>query len=172
MRETYYKYPDYSAAIFSCGENEQLTNAVQAFRKELFVDHLKWDLFTSNELEIDEFDTSDATYCAIFRKRKIVATWRAIRTDSKYLAEKVFPDLAVSRAYPKSRYVWEISRFGVLGSDEPDFVAMLNYSVMFSFGQKRQAKAFVAIADLLYERYLKQKGIRNPPLRPTANHRC
>ena len=148
-------------AVFCQAQNDAaILEALQILRKQLFVDHLGWALHSCGEREIDDFDRPDTSYCALYADDTLVGGFRAIRTDREYLAQKVFPQLASMRNYPRRRDVWEISRFGILPDRASEELARLNYALMFRFAAARQATALVAIADLVYERYLRAIGIR------------
>lgn len=142
------------------GDDPAIVVDLQRLRKRLFVDHLGWDLRTRDDLEVDDFDAPDSCYCALYQDEILVGGFRAIRTDRAYLAQTVFPQLASVREYPRRRDVWEISRFGLLPEHACEELSRLNYGLMFRFAHERQAAALVAIADLVYERYLRAIGIR------------
>ncbi len=148
-------------AVFCRGQDDPLiVTDFQRFRKRLFVDHLGWALQTRGDLEVDDFDRPETNYCAFYTNDILVGGFRAIRTDCEYLAQRVFPQLASIREYPRRRDVWEISRFGVLSEHACEQLSRLNYGLMFRFAYVRKATALVAIADLVYERYLRVIGIR------------
>lgn len=130
------------------------------FRHRLFVQTLGWDLASVDGMEIDEFDHEHADYCVISDSDNIIGGFRAIRTDRAYLAAEVFPQLATTRDYPRRPDMWEISRFGIAPHLAATDLARLNYSLMFRFAQARGATALVALADMVYERYLRTLGIR------------
>jgi acyl homoserine lactone synthase len=117
-------------------------------------------LFVQGNRERDQFDTGSAVHCALFRNGKIIAGFRAIRTDQPYLAKSIFPQLATIAPYPQRHDVWEISRFGVLPLEAGSITAQILYSLMFRFAHCRHANALVALADLRHERFLTQIGIR------------
>jgi acyl homoserine lactone synthase len=148
-----------SVVIKHFQEDDPLTLGFARFRKRLFVDRLGWQLKVSDDCEFDEFDNSSAVYCVIKDDGGIVAGFRAIRSDSPYLARSVFPQLASERPYPNRADCWEISRFGIDSTSRNPQIARANYSVMFRFALRRQASALIAIADLSYERYLATLGI-------------
>jgi N-acyl-L-homoserine lactone synthetase len=148
-------------AVFCRADDEpEVVTDLQRLRKRLFVDHLGWTLATWTDREVDDFDRADTRYCALYQDDVLVGGFRAIRTDREYLAQKVFPQLASVRDYPRRRDVWEISRFGVAPESSSEQLARLNYGLMFRFAHDRQATALVAIADLVHERYLRAIGIR------------
>jgi acyl homoserine lactone synthase len=133
-------------------------------RKRLFVDQCGWKLATDGDVERDQFDTWYTEHCLLFCGAELIGGFRAIRTDYPYLTQAIFPQLAVRR-FPNHRDVWEISRFGVLpiagqGRSARLNSAALNYALMFRFAEMRGAEALVAMADLVYERFLERMDIR------------
>jgi len=153
----------FRAVLTSAVRNPSLSREIFAFRKRLFIDIAKWDLPTDGQYEHDEFDHDGAKYAAIFRDRQLVGTFRAIRTDQKYLAAEIFPELAQRTRYPKDVNAWEISRFGVLPleSSRARFeAAKVNYAMMLRFANMYGISSLVAVADLQYERFLRSIGIR------------
>src|SRR5690349_5062276 len=141
-------------------QNPSVVDALQQFRKGLFVDRLGWDLKVDNGRERDQFDTDAAVHCALFEGLRLIGGFRAIRTDHEYLAQAIFPDLASLKPYPRQRNAWEISRFGILADGGGIDAAMINYALMFRFAHTRQATTLVAVADLQHERLLARVGIR------------
>jgi N-acyl-L-homoserine lactone synthetase len=148
-------------AVFTTSElNPGLVEALFGFRKRLFVDLMGWDLTVADGCERDQFDTPAAIYSALFRDDALIGCFRAIRTDEDYLVRSVFPHLATLKSFPQRRDAWEISRFGVMPVEHRIEAARVNYSLMFRLAQTRQATTLVALADLTYERFLTQIGIR------------
>jgi N-acyl-L-homoserine lactone synthetase len=148
-------------AVFCTEEqNHRLVDELFRFRKTLFVDNLGWDLTVAEGRERDQFDSDAAVHCGLLRNGGLIAGFRAIRTDGPYLARSVFPQLATFAPYPQRHDVWEISRFGVLPEEAGSVTARLLYALMFRFAYRCGATALVALADLRYERFLTQLGIR------------
>jgi N-acyl-L-homoserine lactone synthetase len=157
-----------NARIFWFQPSETNTEAVLRFRRQLFVDKLGWALSVDGQFEVDEFDVPRTCFVALWQQDKIVGAFRAIRTDLPYLAEKVFPGLAVTRSYPKTSQSYEVSRFGIEPCSNREMVASTLYALMFHFALIRRAKSLVAVTDLFHERYLSQRNIRTrrfgPPI--------
>lgn len=130
------------------------------FRKRLFVDKCGWELPFDRFGERDQFDRADTEYGLLYREEVLIAGFRAIRTDFPYLAQSIFPQLASTRPFPHSASAWEISRFGVLSANSDRAIARINYALMFRFAELRRATSLVAIADLIYERFLTALGVR------------
>jgi len=131
-----------------------------AFRKALFVDQLGWNLTLHGELEIDEFDTDHTIYCLIYEYDKIISGFRAVMTTFPYLVKTHFSYLGTTRAFPSRDDYYEISRFGVLSTENRLDIGLMTYALMFHFALKRNITALVAIADLGHERLLRAMGIR------------
>lgn len=148
------------AYVFRGFDDSETKEAVGRFRKQLFVDYLGWSLELSDQQEFDEFDRPNTVYATLSTDGLLLGSFRAIRADQPYLAERVFPDLATTRPYPKHPDIWEISRFGVMPSPEGRAVADALYALMFQFALMRRARALVAITDLFHERQLARRGIR------------
>lgn len=151
----------YRATFFRQGDLPEAAAAFGRFRKALFVDALRWDLRTVAGEERDQFDGDETCCCALYQDGELVGGFRAIRTDQDYLAQAVFPSLAATHPFPRRHDTWEISRFGVLPLGNRFELARINYALMFRFGYLRNATAFVAVADLTYERFLTSLGIRS-----------
>lgn len=152
--------PPFRAILCTEAQNPAVVDALYKIRKSIFVDMHGWDLRVVDGRERDQFDTAAAVHCALFRDSELIGGFRATRTDHDYLARSVFPQLAAVKSYPQRADVWEISRFGVLPSNDRLETAKVNYSLMFRFAQVRAASALVALADLTYERFLRTLGIR------------
>lgn len=151
--------PSLRAVFCTEGSDRRLVEEIQRFRRYLFVDVLGWGLNVVDGRETDEFDTDRTIHAALLLGNRMIATYRAIRTDQPYLAQQVFPALAVVRAYPAQSDVWEISRFGIAPTADRH-IAPINYALMFSLAKAVGATSLVAIADLAYERFLRSLDIR------------
>lgn len=153
--------PDRHTAIFFRAEDDpRLTRQLFVFRKALFVDTYGWNLPTIDGCERDRFDSSNTIYAALYNDDEFIGMFRAIRADRPYLGETLFPQLATQRPYPKSRDYWEISRFGVAPNGGAR-TALMNYAAMLHFASCVGATGLIAIADLVYERFLTVNGIRS-----------
>jgi N-acyl-L-homoserine lactone synthetase len=151
----------FQAHIFRALDDETRTADVARFRKQLFVDTLKWNIEANSEREQDSFDRPDTVYAALYRNSRVIGTYRAIRSDHPYLAEIVFPELATTRTYPKRYDTWEISRFGILPSEARSGAANVLYALMFHFALIRRVNSLVAVTDLVHEKYLSRLGVKS-----------
>ena len=160
----------YKARIMGVGSPKSDLEQVFRFRKTLFVDNLKWNLKIENQLEVDQFDSLNAVYGVLFRDNELVGSFRALRTDGPYLADQVFPELAVTKQYPKTPRSYEISRFGVLPHALAREDAAVLYALMFHFALLRRARSLVAVTDLFLERYLARRRIRSRRFGPPREY--
>jgi N-acyl-L-homoserine lactone synthetase len=160
----------FSARIMRAEIGNPDVDQVLTFRKRLFVDQLKWNLPTQSLLETDSFDRPDAVYAALYRDGSIIGSFRAIRADQPYLADSVFPELAVTRSYPKSPRCFEISRFGVWPTRSAKRDAAVLYALMFHFALLRRVRSLIAVTDLYHERYLTQRRIRTRRFGPPREY--
>jgi N-acyl-L-homoserine lactone synthetase len=148
------------AHIFRAFEDQARAEDVARFRKALFIDTLKWNLTSNSQCEVDQFDQPYTIYAALYRERRLIGTFRAIRSDNPYLAEALFPHLATTRAYPKRHDTWEISRFGVWPTEARSGAGNVLYALMFHFALIRSVSSLVAVTDLVHEKYLSRIGVK------------
>jgi N-acyl-L-homoserine lactone synthetase len=160
----------YRARIIGANSPKTDLEQVFSFRKTLFVDTLKWSLETHDQFEVDQFDSPKAAYGVLFRDNGLVGSFRAIRTDGPYLADQVFPELALTKPYPKTPRCFEISRFGVLPQSHAKEDAAVLYALMFHFALLRRARSLVAVTDLFHERYLARRCIRSRRFGPPKEY--
>jgi acyl homoserine lactone synthase len=82
------------------------------YRHKVFVDHLGWSLISSDDVESDEFDQSDAVYVSSRDEHgQVSGVARLLPTTTTYLLEKVFSSLWAGSELPHSAKIWELSRF-------------------------------------------------------------
>lgn len=149
----------YSATIFVGWQDRKGVADHQAFRKQLFIDKLKWPLTHENGLEFDEFDTSRAVYCVLYHDTAPVGGWRALRTTEDYLSSKVFPALAPENDYPSRPDIWEISRLGVIPHRTGAVSARLIYGLMVQFAMSRDATSLIGVIDVTHARRMGMAGL-------------
>ncbi len=145
------------AHVFNAAQKPSLFSESCCFRKKLFIDTLHWPLAEYNGEERDEFDTENASHCALIVAGKVVGYFRAIPTTRPYLSQSVFNHLATQYSFPNHPDYWEISRFGIL----PDYryLSLILYALLFHFAISHDAKALVALVDERHERQLQKIGL-------------
>ena len=89
----------------------QTVEQIHRLRKEVFIDHYKWDLAHENGLEIDQFDQPEALY--LFdqdpQTGMIVSSMRLLPTTGVHMMEPLFAHLCAAD-YPRGPHVLEVSR--------------------------------------------------------------
>jgi acyl homoserine lactone synthase len=151
---------EYHAIIFDGWQFPGEVLAQQSFRKRLFVDELGWKLEHLNDSEFDDFDTPTTVFCSLYLGNTIVGCWRAIRTTSDYLGQKIFPQLATLRPYPRHPDIWEISRLGVIHHPNRTLSGTLIYSLMFHFACTRNLIAVCGVISPIHDRNFSISGIK------------
>ena len=92
--------------------NPKLTNGMFSLRHHIFKERMNWEVKSYQGKEIDNFDNDKATYIISADKNNFVnGCMRIIPTNHPYMLEKVFPVLLQGEKIPKSRDIWEVSRF-------------------------------------------------------------
>lgn len=151
---------NYSATFFAGWQDSDGVADHQRLRKQLFVDHLGWELYHRQGREIDEFDTALAVYCLLRHDDHVIGGWRATRTTQEYLSRKVFPDLCKLRPYPTNPDIWEISRLGVLPRYSGTVSAGLLYGLMVDFARSRGARSLIGVVDVSHARRMSTSGLK------------
>lgn len=90
-----------------------LETALAEYRHKIFIERLGWSLPVENGMERDQFDHHDTLY-VIAREAAsgaICGCARLLPTTEPYLLSEVFPHLLSGVPVPRTREVWELSRF-------------------------------------------------------------
>lgn len=155
-----------------------LYTGLGAYRHEVFVKMLGWDLATPMGCEQDQFDRPDTVY-VLSRddEQSITGCARLLPTTRPYLLSEVFPQLLNGLPPPCSEDVWELSRFAavdVKGAaaparsqlSSPIAVEILRESIRAAaaFGAKR----LITVSPIGIERLLRHANFRahraGPPM--------
>lgn len=150
-----------STRIVFCdlASDPETVDRILAFRKVKFCDELAWPLQHENGRESDEFDTSNALYCALIERDAVVGCFRAIRTDYPYLAQTKFPELADKNGYPNSVNSYEITRLAVESGPGGVTRSVNCYAALLYFARELNLTSLVAFCDTTHERLLNRIGI-------------
>lgn len=83
-------------------------------RHRIFVKRQGYNVSTYRGMEFDAFDTPAARYM-LWRDTHAVprAVTRLIPTDRPYMLLDIWPSLVETGSLPRSKTVWEVSRFGI-----------------------------------------------------------
>jgi acyl homoserine lactone synthase len=97
-----------------------LEAALAAYRYQVFVERLKWDVPTDGTSERDQFDRLDTVYVLTRgTDGQINGCARLLPTTRPYLLAEVFPELLNGMPVPCSDDVWELSRFAAMDLNAP-----------------------------------------------------
>lgn len=89
-------------------------SAVHKLRYNVFYNRLHWDVSTTGQEEVDEYDELDPVFiAALDNLNKVRACCRIMPTTGSYMLRDIFPSLLGSTAAPDAENIWEISRFAV-----------------------------------------------------------
>ena len=93
--------------------------ALAAYRYEVFIETLRWQLPVENGLERDQFDRPDTLYViARDAHGSVCGCARLLPTTQPYLLDEVFPGLMSGAPSPHALDVWELSRFSTMAIGE------------------------------------------------------
>jgi acyl-homoserine lactone synthase len=103
-------------------------------RHKIYVEERGWrDLERPDRREVDQFDNDDAIYLLALdeRTRRVVGGSRLIPTLKPHLMSDVFPQLASVRQLPRSRDIYEWTRFYVISERrEPHAISDVACTIM------------------------------------------
>jgi N-acyl-L-homoserine lactone synthetase len=160
------------------GRSKDLTpefeTALAQYRHKIFIDRLGWTLPVDEGLERDQFDHTETIY-VVTREADgtICGCARLLPTTEPYLLSEVFRHLLDGKPVPKSRDIWELSRFAA-ASINPDSTidtalntrALLAEAVRTAAAQG--AKRLITVSPLGIERLLQRMGVHahraGPPM--------
>lgn len=143
---------------------------VGRYRHKVFVSHLGWPLQSSDDIESDEFDGSDAVYVSSRDKHgQVNGVARLLPTTAPYLLKKVFPSLWGGSELPHSAEVWELSRFAAVDFD--DCTSLANQATarhaaslfrhVVQVAKERGARTLLTVSPVGMERLLRANGFRS-----------
>ncbi len=105
-----------------CGNDQsQFPGIFQQMYKQryhIYVKRRKWKgLQPKGDLEIDQYDTADATYLlAVDEKENVLAGLRLLKTTGPHIFGDLFPQLSGSHDVPRGENILELTRFYVAPS--------------------------------------------------------
>jgi N-acyl-L-homoserine lactone synthetase len=132
-------------------------------RYRVFKERLDWEVTTTADQELDEFDTLRPVYLLHETDEGDVdGCVRLLPTTGPYMLREVFPALLRDQPAPVTHRIWEASRFayevdpkrgpcrrGLAGPTIELFAAMIEFGLDWSLDE------FVAVVDVRMERILR-----------------
>jgi acyl homoserine lactone synthase len=135
-------------------------------RCRVFKERLSWDVQTSGEMEIDEFDALHPAYLIQRASdNRLQGCVRLLPSTGPTMLRDTFPILLDGAPAPASAGIWESSRFALdLQPGMPKTthgLATATYELfagMIEFGLSRQLTEIVTVTDARMERILRRAG--------------
>lgn len=153
-------------------------DAIFRLRSEVFKERLAWDVASYNGREMDEFDSPDAIYGAVFNDDdgEIEGCFRFLPTTGRYMLKDTFPDLLHGRPAPNDAAILESTRFAVLprGWRHNQKLSLIDITAQLLAAQLEYCLAHgiekvVSVTDVRFERILRSAGLLcqrfGPPIR-------
>jgi acyl-homoserine lactone synthase len=143
--------------------------AMHRHRHDLFVGQLGWrDLASPDGLDVDEFDTQDATYLiAIDDEGRMMGSGRLMPSWRRHMLKDLFPHFC-SEPVPVGPDIWEWTRHAPPGRAYPRETNLaVNLALNIAVVEFAGARGIVGITGLLEARmvpYALSIGWRNRPL--------
>jgi acyl homoserine lactone synthase len=135
-------------------------------RCRVFKERLDWDVQTSGDMEVDEFDALHPVYL-IQRASdyRIQGCVRLLPSAGPTMLRDAFPVLLDGRPFEPSQSVWESSRFALDADfDTRSTVKGLScatyelFAGMIEFGLSRRLTQIITVTDARMERILRRTG--------------
>ena len=150
----------------SYGEFANTLVALHHLRYRAFKVRLDWDVQTSGDLEIDDFDALHPDYLVqLASDGQVLGSVRLLPTIGPTMLRDTFSVLLDGQSSPSSPQIWESSRFAIdLPPDTPlgaQGIACATYELfagMLEFGLSRQLTDIVTVTDVRMERILRRAG--------------
>jgi acyl homoserine lactone synthase len=143
-------------------------------RYRVFKQRMAWDVQTSGDMEIDDFDALDPAYLMqVSENGRVQGSVRLLPTLGPTMLRDTFSALLDGQPAPSTPKIWESSRFAVevatdasKGDHGITRAAYELFAGMVEFGLSRQLTDIVTVTDVRMERILRRAGW---PLRRIAS---
>jgi len=133
-------------------------------RYRVFKDRLGWDVETTSDMEVDEFDALNPSYLLLHGKAsELLGCVRLLPSSGPTMLRDAFPALLPNGPIPGAPDVWESSRFaldihrgsavGALGVATPTYEL---FAGMVEFGLARSLSKILTVTDVRMERILRR----------------
>ena len=158
----------------SYGEFSDTLVAMHRLRHRVFKLRMAWEVQTSGDMEIDDFDALHPDYLIqVGENGQVQGAVRMLPTLGPTMLCDTFPALLEGQLAPSNSLVWESSRFAVdVSADAPKGdhgitrAAYELFAGMVEFGLSRRLTDIVTVTDVRMERILRRAGW---PLRRIGN---
>lgn len=158
----------------SYGEFSHTLVEMHRLRYRVFKLRMAWDVQTSGDMEIDEFDALHPAYLTqVSEGGQVQGSVRLLPTLGPTMLRDTFPALLEGQPAPSTPLIWESSRFAIdVAADAPKgdhgitCAAYELFAAMVEFGLSRRLTDIVTVTDVRMERILRRAGW---PLRRVGN---
>ncbi|WLA44278.1 MULTISPECIES: acyl-homoserine-lactone synthase [Bradyrhizobium] len=150
----------------SYGELADNLVEMHRLRHRVFKMRMEWEVETSGDMEIDDFDALHPDYLIqVGEDGRVQGTVRLLSTLGPTMLRDTFPALLEGQPAPSTPLVWESSRFAIdVAADAPkgdhgiSRAAYELFAGMVEFGLSRQLTDIVTVTDVRMERILRRAG--------------
>lgn len=150
----------------SYGEFSDTLIEMHRLRHRVFKLRLAWDVQTSGDMEIDEFDALHPIYLTqVSENGRVQGSVRLLPSLGPTMLRDTFPVLLEDQSAPSTPLIWESSRFAIdFAADAPKGnhgitrAAYELFAGMVEFGLSRQLTDIVTVTDVRMERVLRRAG--------------
>lgn len=150
----------------SYGDFSSTLVAIHQLRHRVFKIRMDWDVQTSGDMEIDEFDALHPSYLVqLSNDGQVQGCVRLLPTLGPTMLRDTFPSLLDGQPAPSTSAIWESSRFAIdIPSDAPKGqynIARATYELfagMVEFGLSKRLTDIVTVTDIRMERILRRAG--------------
>lgn len=147
------------------GANLSLLMGMHRLRRKVFKDRLDWSVSTTGDLEIDAYDTMDATYLIVADRGAVLGCVRLLPTTGPNMLADTFPELLDGALAPRCSNIAESSRFCVdTKATEATTdgglrrATFMLFAAMLEWGEARGLASIATVTDLRMERILRRAG--------------
>jgi len=147
------------------GANISLLMGMHRLRRKVFKDRLDWSVATTGDLEMDRYDTLNATYLTVVDRGAVLGCVRLLPTTGPNMLADTFPELLDGEPAPSSELIAESSRFCVdteLTDATTDGglrqATFMLFAAMLEWGEARGLVSIATVTDLRMERILRRAG--------------
>ena len=147
------------------GANISLLMGIHRLRRKVFKDRLDWSVATTGDLEMDRYDTLNATYLTAVDRGALLGCVRLLPTTGPNMLADTFPELLDGEPAPSSELIAESSRFCVdteLTDATTDGglrqATFMLFAAMLEWGEARGLASIATVTDLRMERILRRAG--------------
>lgn len=149
------------------GLDQLATASMYRFRHKVFSQRLGWEVASCNDMEIDVFDAADPCYMLVRdQNADVVGCWRLLPTTGPYMLKDTFAQLLCGEDAPRTKRIWECSRFAVESSETGDLaqatlspVTFAMIRAVYDFAVREGIDEYVMVTSVSLERLLRRLGI-------------